>query len=320
MARDDICRSEGPSWTPSVSGTHVARPNSSTRSQAAVSSSAGMTRATRINRSDATPRVMRQASIRSSAAASRCGRYSASTPSRHRHVAPDARGTHRLEKTRRGTNLQDGRNPRRRACPRQSDPGPSNPVRSSRQCYGRTHGRRAHSLPPHRVITGRTQTLTRHIHAGGLKILIRLERLVAARHAIKGRPLLERKRVDRHMMWSRCEHAIERALPTRCGLPGKSAHKVARHVKPSVLDRRDGSERPIGIVNTADGSKFGVIERLHAQRDACDTNLGKRSGKLGGQRLGIGLAGKLNGGAPRRDTPGEFYQALPRQRRRTAPT
>lgn len=168
------------------------------------------------------------------------------------------------------------------------------------------------------MITGRTQTLTRHIHAGGLKILIRLERLVAARHAIKGRPLLERKRVDRHMMWSRCEHAIERALPTRCGLPGKSAHKVARHVKPSVLDRRDGSERPIGIVNTADGSKFGVIERLHAQRDACDTNLGKRSGKLGGQRLGIGLAGKLNGGAPRRDTPGEFYQALPRQRRRTA--
>ena len=55
-----------------------------------------------------------------------------------------------IEKTRRGTNLQDGRNPRRRACPRQSDPGPSNPVRSSRQCYGRTHGRRAHSLPPHR--------------------------------------------------------------------------------------------------------------------------------------------------------------------------
>ena len=74
------------------------------------------------------------------------------------------------------------------------------------------------------VITGRTQTLTRHIHAGGLKILIRLERLVAARHAIKGRPLLERKRVDRHMMWSRREHAIKRALPTRCGLPGKSAH------------------------------------------------------------------------------------------------
>ena len=64
--------------------------------------------------------------------------------------------------------------------------------------------------------------------------------------------------------------------------------------------------------------KFGVIERLHAQRDACDTNLGKRSGKLGGQRLRIGFAGKLNWFAPRRDTPGEFYQALPRQRRRAA--
>ena len=168
------------------------------------------------------------------------------------------------------------------------------------------------------VITGRTQMLTRHIHAGGLKILIRLERLVAARHAIKGRPLLKRKRVDRNMMRSRRQHAIERALPTRCGLPGKSAHKVARHVKPSVLDRRDGGERPIGIVNTADGGKFGVIERLHAQRDACDTNLGKRSGKLGGQRLGIGLAGKLNGGAPRTNTPRQLHQALPRQRRRTA--
>ena len=89
-------------------------------------------------------------------------------------------------------------------------------------------------------------------------------------------------------------------------------------IKPSVLDRRDGSERPIGIVNTADGGKFGVIERLHAQRDACDTNLGKRSGKLGGQRLGIGLAGKLNGGAPRTNTPRQLHQALPCQRRRTA--
>ena len=71
-------------------------------------------------------------------------------------------------------------------------------------------------------------------------------------------------------------------------------------------------------MNTADGGKFGVIERLHAQRDACDTNLGKRSGKLGGQRLRISLAGKLNGLTPCRDTPGEFYQTLPRQRRRTA--
>lgn len=120
------------------------------------------------------------------------------------------------------------------------------------------------------------------------------------------------------MMRRRHQHAIERALPTRCGLPGKSAHKVARHVKPSGLDCRDGGERPIGIVNTADSGKFGVIERLHAQRDACDTNLGKCSGKLGGQRLRIGLTGKLNRPAPRRDTPGKFYQTLPRQRRRAA--
>ena len=168
-----------------------------------------------------------------------------------------------------------------------------------------------------RVIAGRTQTLTRHIHARSLKILVGLDRLVAARHAIKGSPLLKRERVDRHMMRSRHQHAIERALPTRCGLPGKSAHKVARHVKPSVLDCRDGGERPIGIVNTADSGKFDVIERLHAQRDTCDTNLGKRSGKFGGQRLGIGLAGKLNGGAPRTNTPRQLHQALPRQRRRT---
>ena len=120
------------------------------------------------------------------------------------------------------------------------------------------------------------------------------------------------------MMRGRRQHAIERTLPTRCGLPGKSAHKVARHIKPSVLDRRDGGERPIGIVNTADGSKFGVIERLHAQRDACDTNLDKCSSKLGVQRLGIGLAGKLNGGTPRTNTPRQLHQALPRQRRRTA--
>ena len=158
-----------------------------------------------------------------------------------------------------------------------------------------------------RMIAGRTQALTRRVHARSLKILIGLERLVTARHAIKGRPLLERERVDRHMVRSRRQHAIERALPTRRGLPRKSAHKVARHVKPNVLDRRDGGERPIGIVNTADGGKFGVIERLHAQRDACYTNLGKRSGKLGGQRLGIGLAGKLNGLAPHGDTPGEFH-------------
>lgn len=145
-----------------------------------------------------------------------------------------------------------------------------------------------------------------------------LERLVTARHAIKGRPLLERERVDRHMMRSRRQHAIERALPAYGGLPGKATHQVTRHIEPSVLNRRDGSERPIGIVNAADGGKFGVIERLHAQRDACDTNLGKRSGKLGGQRFGIGLAGKLNGGTRRTNTPRQLHQALPRQRRRTA--
>ena len=71
-------------------------------------------------------------------------------------------------------------------------------------------------------------------------------------------------------------------------------------------------------MNAADGGKFGVIERLHAQRDARDTHPGKRSGKLCGQRFGIGLAGKLNRLAPRRDTPGKFYQTLPRQRRRAA--
>ena len=120
------------------------------------------------------------------------------------------------------------------------------------------------------------------------------------------------------MMRRRRQHAIERALPTRCGLPGKAAHKVARHIEPSVINRRDGSERPIGIVNTADGGKFGIIERLHTQRDACDTNLGKRSGKLGGQRLRISLAGKLNGLAPHANTPGKLHQTLSRQRRCSA--
>ncbi len=94
------------------------------------------------------------------------------------------------------------------------------------------------------------------------------------------------------MMRRRRQHAIERALPTRRRLPGKAAHQVARHIKASFLHRRDGGERPIGIVNAADGGKFGVIERLHAQRNACDTNLGKRSSKLGGQRLG--LASQVN--------------------------
>ena len=120
------------------------------------------------------------------------------------------------------------------------------------------------------------------------------------------------------MMRRRRQHALERAFPTRCGLPGTSAHKVARHVKPSVLDRRDGSECPIGIVNAANRSKLGVVEGLDSQRNARDAHPGKRRGKLRSQRLGIGLAGKLNGLAPRRDTSGKLYQALPRQRRRAA--
>ena len=169
-----------------------------------------------------------------------------------------------------------------------------------------------------RVIAGRTQALTRRVHARSLKILVGLERLVATRHAVERRAFLERERVHRYMMRRCRQHAIERALPAYGGLPGKSAHQVAGHIEPSVLNRRDGSERPIGIVNATDGGKLGVIERLHAQRDACDTNLGKRSGKLGGQRLRIGLAGKLNGLTPRRDTPGKFYQTLPCQRRRAA--
>ena len=169
-----------------------------------------------------------------------------------------------------------------------------------------------------RVIAGRTQALTRRVHACSLEILVGLERLVATRHAVERRALLERERVHRHMMRRRRQHAIERALPTNGGLPGKTAHQVARHIEPSVLDRRDGSERPIGIVNTADGGKLCVIEGLDSQRDACNADLGKRSGKPGGQRLGIGLAGKLNGLAPHANTPGKFYQTLTCQRRRAA--
>lgn len=120
------------------------------------------------------------------------------------------------------------------------------------------------------------------------------------------------------MMRGRRKHAIERAPPARGSLPGKPAHKVARHIKPSVLDRRDGSERPIGIVNTANRSKLGVVEGLDSQRNARDAHPGKRRGELRSQRLRISLAGKLNGLTPRRDTPGEFYQTLPRQRWRAA--
>ena len=170
MARDDICRSEGSLMDPERLGHLCGK----TQFERAIASSCQLIG--RDDTSHANQQVGRDTARhatskhQSSAAARAAADIRPRTPSRHRHVAPDARGTHRLEKTRRGTNLQDGRNPRRRACPRQSDPGPSNPVRSSRQCYGRTHGRRAHSLPPHRGITGRTQTLTRHIHAGGLKI------------------------------------------------------------------------------------------------------------------------------------------------------
>lgn len=169
-----------------------------------------------------------------------------------------------------------------------------------------------------RVIAGRTQALTRRVHARSLKILVGLERLVATRHVVERRALLERERVHRHMMRRRRQHAIERALPAYGGLPGKSAHQVAGHIEPSVLNRRDGSERPIGIVNTANRSKLGVVKGLNSQRDACDTDLGKRSGKPGGQRLGIGLAGKLNGLAPHANTPGKLHQTLSCQRRRTA--
>ena len=61
------------------------------------------------------------------------------------------------------------------------------------------------------------------------------------------------------------KHAIERALPTRSRLSGKPAHKVARHVKPDILNRRDGREGPLGIVDAADSGKLVIIERLHAK-------------------------------------------------------
>ena len=126
------------------------------------------------------------------------------------------------------------------------------------------------------MIAGRTQALTRRVHARSLKILVRLERLVTARHAIEWRALLERERVDRHMMRRRRQHAIERALPTRRRLPGKATHKVARHIEASVLYRRDSRKCPISIVNAANSSQLGIVEGLHAQRDARDTRLGKR--------------------------------------------
>ena len=115
------------------------------------------------------------------------------------------------------------------------------------------------------VVARRTQTLARRVHARCLKILVGLERLVAARHAIEWRSFLECERIDRHVMRGSRKHAIERALPTRSRLTGKPAHKVARHVKPRVFDRRDGRERTVGIVDAADSGKLVIIERLHAK-------------------------------------------------------
>ena len=57
-----------------------------------------------------------------------------------------------------------------------------------------------------RMIAGRTQSSRATSMQAALKILIRLERLVAARHAIEGCPLLERERVNRHMIRSRRQH------------------------------------------------------------------------------------------------------------------
>ena len=71
-------------------------------------------------------------------------------------------------------------------------------------------------------------------------------------------------------------------------------------------------------MNAANSSQLGIFEGLHAKRDARDARLGKRGGELSGQRLRIGFASKLNGLAPHGDTPGKFYQTLPRQRRRAA--
>ena len=169
-----------------------------------------------------------------------------------------------------------------------------------------------------RMIAGRTQALARRVHARSLKILVGLERLVTTRHAIEWCALLERERVHRYMMRRRRQHAIERAQPACGRLPGKAAHQVARHIETSVLHRRDSRKCAISIVNAANSSQLGIVEGLHAQRDARDTRLGKRGGELGGQRLRIGFASKFNGLAPHEDAPGKFHQALPRQRRRAA--
>lgn len=154
----DIDRGDRPRMGITVHGTQVASPSSRARSQAAVNSSAGMTRAARTNRSEATPRVMRQASIRSSAAASRCVRYSGpQTPSRHRYAGPGARGKSHHGGPRRETAQPSDRNPRHRAYPRQNDPNPNSPDQSSRRYYERIHAHRARSSPPHTMVARRTQ-------------------------------------------------------------------------------------------------------------------------------------------------------------------
>ena len=120
------------------------------------------------------------------------------------------------------------------------------------------------------------------------------------------------------MMRRRRQHDIERAPPACGRLPGKAAHQVARHIEASILHRRDSRKCPISIVNAANSGQLGIVEGLHAQRDARDTRLGKRGGELSGQGLRIGFASKFNGFAPHGDTPGKFHQALPCQRRRAA--
>lgn len=150
MARDDICRSEGSLMTPERLG----HPSGKTQFERAI---AGSCQLARWDDASCTSQQVgtqhraswRQASIKSSATASRCDRYSASNA-----VASSSRCTRR---TRYASPREDtpGNKPARRSksssssMPAAERPGPGSPVRSSRQCYGRTHGRRARSLPPH---------------------------------------------------------------------------------------------------------------------------------------------------------------------------
>ena len=169
-----------------------------------------------------------------------------------------------------------------------------------------------------RMVARRTQPLARNVHACGLEILIGLKRLITARHAVKRRALLEREWIDRHMVRGRRKRAIERVLPARHSLSGKPTHKVARNIEPNILHRRDSLKRPFGIMDTANDSQLGIVQRLHAQRDARDTCLVKRGGEPSRQRFWIGFTSKLNGLAPHGNTTGKFHEALPCQRRRAA--